>query len=159
MPHVPKSDTASIPVLTFGEGCSWMYSTPQSLESFKWSRISADGMTPMGEAFLELNKKMSRDAFLAAPHLSFAPVVFLLTDGYPTDDAYGALEKLRATPREKGGVQLLPSSLLALGTSCLTPSPPPREEQPFSVSTGLTFRNNQTRREHPPTPLIYSNQA
>jgi uncharacterized protein YegL len=65
------------------------------LESFKWSRISAEGMTPMGEAFMELNKKMSRDAFLAAPHLSFAPVVFLLTDGYPTDDAYGGLGALK----------------------------------------------------------------
>ena len=82
-------------VLTFGTGCSWMYSAPQSLESFKWSRISAEGMTPMGEAFMELNKKMSRDAFLAAPHLSFAPVVFLLTDGYPTDDAYGGLDALK----------------------------------------------------------------
>lgn len=69
----------------------------------------------------------------------------------PQRPGNGGLERLRATPREKGGVQRFPSSLLALGTGCLTPSPHPQEEQPFSVSTGLTFRNNQTRREHPPT--------
>ncbi len=82
-------------VLTFSSGTSWMYPQPSSIETFQWSRLSANGMTAMGEAFLELDNKMSRSAFLSAPHLSFAPVVFLLTDGYPTDDTLGALEKLK----------------------------------------------------------------
>ncbi|MBR4504144.1 MAG: VWA domain-containing protein [Candidatus Methanomethylophilaceae archaeon] len=82
-------------VITFGEGCQWMYSEPVSVETFRWERLSADGMTPMGAAFRELNSKMSRSAFLSAPHLSFAPVVFMLTDGYPTDDYASGLEALK----------------------------------------------------------------
>ncbi len=82
-------------VLTFSSGCQWMYAEPVSVETFQWTRLTAYGMTEMGEAFEELNSKMSRQAFLSAPHLSFSPVVFFLTDGYPTDDAYGGLEKLK----------------------------------------------------------------
>jgi uncharacterized protein YegL len=82
-------------VLKFGMETEWMYSEPQSIETFSWSRLDAGGMTPMGEAFRELNRKMSRGSFLSAPHLSFAPVVFMLTDGYPTDDAEGGLRELK----------------------------------------------------------------
>ncbi len=82
-------------VMTFGSDSNWMYPEPVSLETFQWSRLSANGMTAMGDAFEELNKKMSREAFLDAPHLLFSPVIFMLTDGYPTDDAPGGLAKLK----------------------------------------------------------------
>ncbi len=82
-------------VISFGEGCRWMHSEPVSVETFRWERLSAEGMTPMGAAFRELNSRMSRSAFLSAPHLSFAPVVFMLTDGYPTDDYLSGLEALK----------------------------------------------------------------
>ncbi len=82
-------------VLTFSDGCGWMYQEPVPVETFQWSRLSAGGMTSMGEAFEELNSKMSRSAFLSAPHLSFAPVVFLMTDGYPTDDTSAGLKALK----------------------------------------------------------------
>jgi uncharacterized protein YegL len=50
----------------------------------------------MGEAFTELSVKMSRNNFLNSPSLSFAPVIFLMTDGYPTDDYKAGLKRLNA---------------------------------------------------------------
>ena len=84
-----------VAVLKFGSICEWMYPEPVSVESFSWARLGADGMTCMGEAFSELNSKMSRGSFLQSPHLSFSPVVFLLSDGYPTDAVDGPLSNLK----------------------------------------------------------------
>jgi uncharacterized protein YegL len=85
-----------IAVLTFGSSCNWMHSEPISSETFSWKRLDANGMTQMGEAFCELDSKMSRKAYLSAPHLSFSPVVFLMSDGYPTDNIEEGLERLQS---------------------------------------------------------------
>lgn len=81
--------------IVFGEKVEWVYESPQSVETARWDRISANGMTPLGAAFREVNKKMSRAAYLTSPHGSFAPVVFLLTDGYPNDDWITGLKLLK----------------------------------------------------------------
>ena len=52
----------------------------------EWARLRANGVTSLGAAFRELNQRMSRNGFLNSPSLSFAPVIFLMTDGYPSDD-------------------------------------------------------------------------
>lgn len=49
----------------------------------------------MGEAFNELNKRLSRNGFLDSPTGNFAPVLFLMSDGQPTDEYHKALENLR----------------------------------------------------------------
>ncbi len=82
-------------VMSFNSDCSWITPEPQSVETFQWNRLTATGMTSMGEAFRELNSKMSRHAFLSAPHLSLSPVIFLLSDGEPTDNAEDPLKALK----------------------------------------------------------------
>lgn len=95
--RIGEADTdVKIAVLKFSTGCSWMYSEPISIEQFEWSRLTANGITDMGDAFTELSVKMSRNNFLNSPSLSFAPVIFLMTDGYPTDDYKAGLKRLNA---------------------------------------------------------------
>ena len=84
-----------IAVLQFDSNLKWMDSEPQSVETFNWKSLNAYGLTSMGAAFKELNQKMSRNAFLKSPGLSFAPVIILLSDGEPTDDYEKGLEELK----------------------------------------------------------------
>ena len=104
--RVGEADTdVKVAVLTFGTQVRWMYSEPILIEDFEWSRLRADGVTNMGEAFRELSARMSRNSFLNSPSLSFAPVIFLMTDGYPSDDYKEALEELKQNSWYKFGLK------------------------------------------------------
>ena len=48
---------------------------------------------------------MSRNGFLNSPSLSFAPVIFLMTDGYPSDDYKAGLKELQANSWYKFGLK------------------------------------------------------
>ena len=104
--RVGEADTdVKIAVLTFSTGVKWMYKAPISVEEFQWSRLEANGVTSMGEAFTELSNRMSRNGFLNSPSLSFAPVIFLMTDGYPSDDYKKGLESLQTNSWYKFGLK------------------------------------------------------
>ncbi|MBR6242646.1 MAG: VWA domain-containing protein [Ruminococcus sp.] len=104
--RVGEADTdVKIAVLTFANSVMWMYSEPISIEDFEWTRLRADGVTSMGEAFRELSVRMSRNSFLNSPSLSFAPVIFLMTDGYPSDDYKSGLKALQANSWYKFGLK------------------------------------------------------
>jgi len=104
--RVGEADTdVKIAVLTFSTGVKWMYKAPISVEEFQWSRLEANGVTSMGEAFSELSNRMSRNGFLNSPSLSFAPVIFLMTDGYPSDDYKKGLESLQTNSWYKFGLK------------------------------------------------------
>ena len=104
--RVGEADTVvKIAVLTFSTHVKWMYSEPINIEDFQWARLSASGVTSMGEAFKELNARMSRNSFLNSPSLSFAPVIFLMTDGYPSDDYKEGLEELSTNSWYKFGLK------------------------------------------------------
>lgn len=92
---VGGADTdVKLAVLTFSSGCRWLTSAPVSVEDFQWDRLDVGGLTDMGKAFDELASKLSRSGFLKAPSISYAPVIFLMTDGYPSDDYKKGLEAL-----------------------------------------------------------------
>lgn len=104
--RVGEADTeVKVAVLTFSTGIKWMYSEPINIEEFEWTRLQADGVTSMGEAFSELALRMSRNSFLNSPSLSFAPVIFLMTDGYPSDDYKKGLAELHANSWYKFGLK------------------------------------------------------
>lgn len=89
------SDTElKIAVMRFSNGCEWMYDSPVSVEEFVWHDIEPGGWTNLGAACRELNSKLSRQEFMRSPHLSYAPVIFLLSDGGPTDDYQKAVYEL-----------------------------------------------------------------
>ena len=48
---------------------------------------------------------MSRNGFLNSPSLSFAPVIFLMTDGYPSDDYKAGLRELKNNSWYKFGLK------------------------------------------------------
>lgn len=77
-----------IAFLRFSSGTEWLYNEPKPAQDVANSFIDfeASGLTDLGEACLELNSKLSRNAFMQSASGSFAPVVILLTDGIPTDN-------------------------------------------------------------------------
>lgn len=84
-----------IAVLEFSSGARWITPAPMDAEDFTWSFLDADGLTDLGEACKALNEKLSRKAFMSDAAGSFAPAIFLLSDGEPTDDYKPELEKLK----------------------------------------------------------------
>lgn len=99
LPELPDAGGSDIDVkvacLKFSSGCEWMYPTPIAAECFTWQEAQADGVTDLGAAFEELNRKLSKNEFLTAPSGSVAPVLFLMSDGEPTDDYLSGLNKLK----------------------------------------------------------------
>jgi uncharacterized protein YegL len=83
-----------IAALTFSNGAKWLYDEPKPAKEFDWPYVDADGMTDLGAAYHMLNEKLSRSAFMNDVEGSYAPAIFLMTDGQPTDDYQKELEKL-----------------------------------------------------------------
>ena len=85
-----------VAVMSFSSGCEWITPEPVLIEEYqRWENLSADGVTDLGDACEELCQKLSRNSFLRAPSLSYAPVIFLMTDGYPTDNYKKGFEMLK----------------------------------------------------------------
>jgi uncharacterized protein YegL len=73
-------------VLTFSDGCEWLTPQPINLDS-TWTNLTAGGLTDFNAACQELNDKLSvSHGFMDSASGCYAPVLFLITDGYPTDD-------------------------------------------------------------------------
>lgn len=84
-----------IAVLKFSSDCQWMYEEPKPASEFIWQELEANGFTSMGQACIELSRKLSRETFMKTDTGAYAPVLILLTDGEPTDDFHGGLNKLK----------------------------------------------------------------
>ncbi len=90
------STDVKIAVMKFSTQVEWVTPSPVRIEEYQhWTRLEPEGLTFMGDAFLELSRKLSRNSFLNAPSLSFAPVIFLLSDGSPNDDWKKGLDTLK----------------------------------------------------------------
>jgi uncharacterized protein YegL len=85
-----------IAVLDFSSGASWLYEQPIESDQFVWNNLEAGGLTEMGVAFKMLNEKFSvSKGFMADATGSYAPAIFMMSDGAPTDDYKKELEVLR----------------------------------------------------------------
>lgn len=83
-----------IALLEFSDGARWLTPVPMAVSDYVWNYLDAGGVTDFGEACRMLNEKLSRGAFMGEAAGSFAPAVFLLSDGEPTDEYRKPLEKL-----------------------------------------------------------------
>ena len=92
-------------VLKFSGGSEWMYNEPVSIDSFEWDPIDAENVTDLGSAFNELSAKLSRNEFMKSPSLSFAPVMILMSDGYPTDNFEKGLAELQKNRWYSAGIK------------------------------------------------------
>lgn len=96
----------NVAALEFSTTTRWLYNEPKSAKEFIWQQVEAEGMTSLGEACLELNKKLSRSAFMSSPSGSFAPAIILLSDGGPTDNFEAGLNQLKQNNWFKNAVKI-----------------------------------------------------
>lgn len=92
-----------IRTLRFSDTASWVTEAPVPVEEFTWDDLDAFGVTEMGAAFDLLAKE------LTIPPMSdraLPPVLVLLSDGQPTDDYRGPLDRLLHLPWGKKAVRI-----------------------------------------------------
>jgi uncharacterized protein YegL len=95
-----------IAVMEFSAGATWITKGgPVEVDQFQWKDIQASGVTDLGTACRELNKKLSKKEFMQDATGSFAPAIFLLSDGDPTDDFESGLEELKQNNWFKAAVK------------------------------------------------------
>ena len=77
-----------IALLTFDSNVRWLTADgPVKPENFYFNHLDASGLTAMGEAFRSLEEKLHQSSgFMQRASGSYAPVIFLMSDGEPNDD-------------------------------------------------------------------------
>jgi uncharacterized protein YegL len=107
----PMQDTARqnphaqvlVRAVKFSTGAHWHLATPTPVADFKWTDLSASGVTDMGMALTLVAEQ------LRIPPMTdraLPPVLILISDGRPTDDFGSGLKKLMAEPWAKRAVRL-----------------------------------------------------
>jgi len=86
-----------IAIITFGHGEARIHQPLQPASQVVWQNMDAKGKTPMGAAF-ELAFRMLEDR-QQVPSRAYAPTLVLISDGQPTDEWKGPLEKLLSSER------------------------------------------------------------
>ena len=101
-----------IAVLEFSTGAQWITPVPVEVSQFKWTNLDAAGARDLGAAYCALNEKFSIKGFMDKER-SFAPVLFLLSDGPSTDDWERALGELKKNQWFKAAIKIA----LAIGAN------------------------------------------
>jgi uncharacterized protein YegL len=89
--------------IKFSSGAQWHISQPTPVSEFKWTDLTADGVTDMGRAFL-----MVADQLKIPPmtERGLPPVLILISDGQPTDDISKGLQAIMDQQWGKKAVRL-----------------------------------------------------
>jgi uncharacterized protein YegL len=96
-----------IAALEFSAGARWITSSgPVEVDQFHWNYLDAAGTTDLGAACKTLNEKLSTKAFMQEATGSFAPAIFLLSDGEPTDNWAKELSVLKQNNWFKAAVKV-----------------------------------------------------
>lgn len=96
-----------IAVMEYNTDFRWITKNgPEKIEDFIWTPLEAGGLTSMGAALTELDKKLSRDEFLGSMTGALMPVIIFMTDGYATDDFSKALKRIRLNKWFKRGTKI-----------------------------------------------------
>jgi uncharacterized protein YegL len=96
-----------IAALEFSSGTRWITQNgPVEADQFRWNHLDAEGVTDFGEACKALNEKLSTKAFMKEATGSFAPAIFLLSDGEPTDEWARELTALKQNNWFKAAVKV-----------------------------------------------------
>lgn len=109
-----------VAIMRFSSGCSWI--TPESgpigIGDVIWNDLQAGGLTELGNACLELDKKLSRNEYLQSQTGAYAPVILLFSDGAPTDSWESGLQQLKQNNWFKHAIKIaiaIPQSVTAIG--------------------------------------------
>ncbi|MFM2375629.1 MAG: hypothetical protein RLZZ165_726 [Bacteroidota bacterium] len=90
-------ETAYLSVITFDTGARQLVPLTE-LASFQMPNIQAQGQTCMGEALKLLSQKVDSEVQRTTAEVKgdWKPIVFLMTDGTPTDDLAAGLSAIRS---------------------------------------------------------------
>jgi uncharacterized protein YegL len=109
LPHMVKAASEShnatvlVRAIRFADHADWHVSTPTPVEQFRWTDMSAGGLTHMGDALRlvadELGRLTNRERMLP-------PVLVLVSDGQPTDDFAGGLRALMSQELGRKAVRI-----------------------------------------------------
>ena len=117
MPEI-QEDTADatikISAMKFSDSAKWVYSTPQTVNEFKWKDLSTEGGTNLSAAYDELAKWLcKKEKGGQMPDIGgVAPILILMTDGMPTSfDWEQHLDSLK----KKGWFKVALKYALAIG--------------------------------------------
>lgn len=89
--------------IKFSDNAQWHISQPTDIHNFKWTDLSADGVTDMGRALCEVAEALNVKNM---PERGLPPVLVLLSDGQPTDDFNSGLKALMDQPWGKKAVRI-----------------------------------------------------
>lgn len=88
-----------VAALEFATDTRWLYDNPKLANEFIWQKVQAGGLTSLGQACLELDKKLSRnEGYMTRSNSGsgyYAPAIILLSDGGPTDNFEAGLKTLK----------------------------------------------------------------
>lgn len=90
-------------VITFSSGARWHIAQPTSIAEFRWTDLSASGVTDMGKAFLLVAEMLKMPPM---PERGLPPVLALLSDGQPTDDFESGIQAIMAQPWGKKSIRV-----------------------------------------------------
>lgn len=97
----------NIAALEFSTSTRWKYSEPKEAKDFIWQDVTAEGLTSLGLACMELNSKLSRNGgFMSSPSGCYAPAIILLSDGGPTDNFEEGLSALKKNSWFKNAIKV-----------------------------------------------------
>lgn len=109
IPHMQKvadeNPNAQVLVraLKFSNGAQWHVSQPTPVEDFKWTDLSAEGVTDMGKALSMVGEQLKIPPMTDR---ALPPVLVLISDGQPTDDFNRGLRDLMDQPWGKKSVRI-----------------------------------------------------
>lgn len=98
-------------ILSFNSDIQWITpeTGPVDPGLYVWRDLDAVGLTRMGAAFEELESKLHADKFMKSATSSYAPVIFLMSDGVPTETEeqfLSGLNKLKDNKWFKAGIKV-----------------------------------------------------
>jgi uncharacterized protein YegL len=109
IPHMQKAADENpnaqvfVRALKFSDGAQWHVAQPTPVADFRWTDLTAGGMTDMGKAVQMVAEQ------LRIPPMSeraLPPILVLVSDGQPTDDYVGAVRGLLDLPWGKRAVRI-----------------------------------------------------
>ena len=81
--------------IRFSDNAQWHAAQPTDVGDFKWTDLTADGVTAMGQALTLAAEALKMENM---PPRGLPPVLVLISDGQPTDNFEKGLAKLMAEP-------------------------------------------------------------
>jgi uncharacterized protein YegL len=89
--------------IKFSSGAQWHIHQPTPVESFQWQDLHAGGVTDMGKAFNLVAEQLKMPPM---DQRGLPPVLVLVSDGHPTDDANRGLKRIMDEPWGRKAVRI-----------------------------------------------------